>query len=84
MELGSLQERTDLDLAEEDLGALGLKENFARGPGGPGRGVDEHVVEQDGDRGTVADDFHPVPFAVGPGGVEGSSKPERVLGSPPG
>src|SRR5262245_42237993 len=59
----SLPQRTDLDLAEEDLGAFGLEEDPAPGEAVPSADVDDVAVEDRRDRVAVAEDLHAVPLA---------------------
>src|SRR4051812_47068210 len=72
-------QRTDLDLAEEDLGAFGLEEDLAPGQAGFRADVDDVTIEDGGDRVAVTDDFHAVPLAGRLLDIAGAAEPQHVL-----
>src|SRR4051794_19998356 len=75
----SLDQRADLDRAEEDLGAFGLELDLAFGQARLRADVDDEAVEDGGDGVAVADDLHAVPLARRALDVPLAAEPEHVL-----
>lgn len=74
-----LQERSDLDRADEEFGPFDLDQDLTEGQAGASADVNGVAVDDVGDRVPLANDFNLVPFAGGLFDVVPASGPEDVF-----